>query len=73
MLVKPRGYCKGCKDRTGENPETGARDCHITCEKYKQFKRELAEYYIELHKKRALNYVADTRPWLNKGGKNEIK
>ena len=66
-MLKPQGYCKGCKDRVAEDPDTGARDCHITCEKYKRFKKELAEWYSDYHKKRVLDHVATDRPWINKG------
>ena len=72
-MLKPQGYCKGCRDRTAEDPDTGARDCHRTCEKYKQFKRELAAWYADYYKQRKLDHVATDRPWLvkNKGVKND--
>lgn len=63
-MLKPTGYCKGCKDRIAEDPETGARDCHITCERYKEFKKELAEWYRECRKEKQVADLTQYRPWV---------
>lgn len=70
-MVKPQGYCKGCKDRTAEDPESGTRDCHRDCKRYKQFKRELAEWYTYIHTRRNTEFIADHRPWLKGVNKND--
>ena len=65
-MKRPQGYCKDCPDRVAEDPETGARDCHITCEKYKRFKKELGEWYHEYYKTKRDEALADKRPWLKR-------
>ena len=70
-MKKPRGYCKGCKDRIAENPEKGTRDCHRDCIKYKQFRRELVEYYKHIEAERAIDYIAEHRPWFKGVNKND--
>lgn len=72
-MKKPRGYCKGCRDRRAEDPEHNIRDCHIDCKKYKQFKKELAEWYAFYNKARATAIISDRRPWLarTKGVKDD--
>lgn len=70
-MRKPSGYCKGCKDRTAEDPDKGTRDCHRDCEKYKQFRRELAEYYRQINIERSLDYVTEHRPWFKGVKKND--
>lgn len=66
-MQKPEGYCKGCEDRIAEDPETGARDCHITCERYKRFKAELAEWHNEYYKKKR-EHDLGARPWIHRRG-----
>ena len=72
-MLKPQGYCKGCKDRRAEDPETGQRDCHRDCEKYKRFKKELAAWYQYYYSQRATAHLTDRRPWLGykRGNKHD--
>lgn len=65
-MTKPEGYCKGCRDRTAEDPESGTRDCHIDCEKYKQYKRELAEWSAKYYREKDAAELSQRRPWLGK-------
>ena len=65
-MTKPQGYCKGCKDRTAEDPEKGTRDCHRTCEKYRLFKKELADWHREYYKEKKAADLSLERPWLKK-------
>lgn len=64
-MRKPEGYCKDCPDRVAEDPETGARDCHITCEKYKRFKQELADWYRDYNNEKKAAELSNGRPWYN--------
>ena len=59
-MLKPNSSCKGCKDRTAY--------CHADCERYKDYKRRLAEWYAAYYERRAVDHIADNRPWLHKGG-----
>lgn len=29
-----------CKERTAENPDLGTHDCHMSCPKYKEYKKD---------------------------------
>lgn len=40
MSKPPTCPCKGCKDRTAENPEQGTEDCHKDCQKYAEWKEK---------------------------------
>ena len=72
-MKRPQGYCKGCPDRVAEDPETGARDCHITCERYKRFKAELAEWHREYYERKRAEALKNKRPWLKRADLREDK
>jgi hypothetical protein len=57
-MRKPQGTCKGCQERYV--------GCHSECEKYKEYKRQLALWRVELQKKNGAEWVADTRPWMHR-------
>ena len=69
-MRKPQGPCYECKDRRAENPETGQKDCHYDCERYKAFKAEMDKYHNELRTKVRDEFTAEFRPWL-KGRKRK--
>lgn len=56
-MREPHGPCKGCGERTAE--------CHATCGKYKDFREELKDYRIKIHRARMADIIS-SRPWLNK-------
>ena len=68
MRGEPQGPCKDCEDRTAENPELGTHDCHGTCEKYKEYRQELAEYKTKMSRARAWENIL-RRPWMKENSK----
>lgn len=62
-MKKPYGPCLNCLDRVAENPEKGVRDCHITCERYAEYKKAVADYKKDRSMIRHADYDAG-RPWL---------
>lgn len=67
-MGEPQGPCKGCGKRTAEDPESGTRDCHISCEEYAEYRKRLAEYKIKISRARAWNAIMN-RPWMGQHSK----
>ena len=70
-MREPVAPCKGCENRTAEDPESGVRDCHQRCEKYMRFKEERAAWKDKLNKMMAEDAVAGRRPWIHKHCRKE--
>ena len=66
-MKMPEGPCLDCKFRTAEDPDKGTEDCHRKCEKYAQYKEELAVYKRELNRKRHTQKLGE-RPWMKHNG-----
>lgn len=60
MRGEPQGPCKDCEDR--------APGCHGYCEKYKEYRQELAEYKTKMSRARAWENIL-RRPWMKENSK----
>lgn len=60
MRGEPQGPCKDCRDR--------APGCHGQCEKYKEYRQELAEYKTKMSRARAWENIL-RRPWMKENSK----
>ena len=64
-MKRPQAPCLRCEDRTIEDPETGARDCHDRCAKFRKYKQDLSEYKEKLRAEIGADRTAACRPWLD--------
>ena len=64
-MRKPQGPCQNCSDRTVEDPEQGTKDCHATCDRYRDFRSQLDEWKKQIERRIGDDMVARNRPWMN--------
>ena len=64
-MRKPQGPCQGCADRRTGDPETGEKNCHADCRKYKAFKEQLQTYKQLTQREKMTSMITKKRPWLD--------
>lgn len=72
-MRKPQGPCQGCRDRRIEDPETGQKNCHTYCEKYKAYKEAVEIFHKEMHDKIRKDMALKYRPWRHRSNDDADK